>query len=153
MRLYYQQSVSFSDADYWATLLHELVHASGHAKRLNREGITSSLSRFGDPIYAFEELIAELGSAFLCAELGVYGEVQHESYFASWLKTLKEDKHAIFRASRQAREACEFYLTLLRMCAVQWPDALNAPSGAFLWDLEIIRNLNRVVCCCLWAEK
>ncbi|RLJ10891.1 zincin-like metallopeptidase domain-containing protein, partial [Klebsiella pneumoniae] len=72
----------------------------------------SSLSRFGDPIYAFEELIAELGSAFLCAELGVYGEVQHESYFASWLKTLKEDKHAIFRASRQAREACEFLLNL-----------------------------------------
>ncbi|HBY4093040.1 TPA: DUF1738 domain-containing protein [Klebsiella pneumoniae] len=102
----------FSDADYWAALLHELVHASGHAKRLNREGITSSLSRFGDPIYAFEELIAELGSAFLCAELGVYGEVQHESYFASWLKTLKEDKHAIFRASRQAREACEFLLNL-----------------------------------------
>uniref|UniRef100_UPI0022287C7F zincin-like metallopeptidase domain-containing protein n=1 Tax=Klebsiella pneumoniae TaxID=573 RepID=UPI0022287C7F len=47
-----------------------------------------------------------------CAALGVYREVQHESYFASWLKTLKEDKHAIFRASRQAREACEFLLNL-----------------------------------------
>lgn len=69
--------------------------------------------------------------ALFCAELGVYGEVQHESYFASWLKTLKEDKHAIFRPAVRRARPVNFYLTLLRMCAVQWPDALNAPSGAF----------------------
>lgn len=102
----------FTEADYWSTLLHELVHASGHQKRLNREGITSSTRKFGDPVYAFEELIAEMGSAFLCAELGVYGEVQHESYVSGWLKALKEDKRALFRACRQAREASEFLLTL-----------------------------------------
>ncbi|AJJ24494.1 ArdC family protein [Yersinia enterocolitica] len=101
----------FTEADYWSTLLHELIHASGHEKRLNREGITSSTRTFGDPIYAFEELIAELGSAFLCAELGIYGEVQHESYINSWLKRLKKDKKALFRACRQARQASEFLLT------------------------------------------
>jgi antirestriction protein ArdC len=100
----------FTEADYWSTLLHELVHASGHQKRLNREGITSSTRKFGDPIYAVEELIAEMGSAFLCAELGVYGEVQHESYISSWLTKLREDKKALFNACRQAREATEFLL-------------------------------------------
>ncbi|CRG50897.1 ArdC family protein [Yersinia wautersii] len=101
----------FTEADYWSTLLHELIHASGHQKRLNREGITSSTRTFGDPIYAFEELIAELGSAFLCAELGIYGEVQHESYISGWLKRLRKDKKALFRACRQARQASEFLLT------------------------------------------
>ncbi|MDY0929400.1 zincin-like metallopeptidase domain-containing protein [Enterobacter sp. CFBP8995] len=100
----------FTSADYWSTLLHELVHSSGHHKRLNREGITSTTRKFGDPIYAFEELIAELGSAFLCAQLGVYGEVQHDSYIDHWLKILKSDKKALFRACRQAREASEYLL-------------------------------------------
>lgn len=99
-----------SEADYWSTLLHELVHATGHNSRLNREGITSSSRKFGDPIYAFEELIAETGSAFLCAELGIYGDVQHESYLASWLKVLRDDKKSFFRACRFAREASEFLL-------------------------------------------
>lgn len=102
----------FTEADYWATLLHELVHATGHEKRLNRKGITSSSRKFGDPVYAFEELVAEIGSAFLCAELGVYGEVQHESYISTWLTRLKEDKRALFSACRQAREATEFLLNL-----------------------------------------
>lgn len=102
----------FTEADHWSTLLHELVHATGHQTRLNREGITSATRNFGDPVYAFEELIAEMGSAFLCAELGVYGEVQHDSYISGWLKALKEDKRALFRACRQAREASEFLLTL-----------------------------------------
>ncbi|HEY2453781.1 MAG TPA: zincin-like metallopeptidase domain-containing protein [Scandinavium sp.] len=99
-----------SDADYWSTLLHELVHATGHSKRLNREGITSSSRKFGDPVYAFEELIAETGSAFLCAELGIFGDVQHESYLAGWLRVLREDKKAFFRACRFAREASNFLL-------------------------------------------
>ncbi len=97
-------------ADYYSTLLHELVHSTGHISRLAREGITSSSRRFGDPTYAFEELVAEIGSAFLCAELGVRGDVQHESYIASWLKALKDDKKAIFQASRFAREAFEYLI-------------------------------------------
>ncbi|HEM6743527.1 TPA: ArdC family protein [Citrobacter amalonaticus] len=99
-----------TEANYWSTLLHELVHATGHGSRLNREGITSSSRQFGDPVYCFEELIAETGSAFLCAQLGITGDVQHESYLAGWLKALREDKKAIFRACRFAREASDFLL-------------------------------------------
>lgn len=128
-RAYYQPSADrivmptssqfVSEADYWSTLLHELVHATGHSGRLNREGITSSSRKFGDPVYAFEELIAETGSAFLCAELGVPGDVQHESYLASWLKVLRDDKKAFFRACRFAREASEFLLRPLNHRAEQ----------------------------------
>ncbi|EPJ9456271.1 ArdC family protein, partial [Pluralibacter gergoviae] len=108
----------FTEADCWSTLLHELVHSTGHAKRLNREGITSSSRKFGDPVYAFEELIAEMGSAFLCAQLGVFGEVQHDSYVDHWLKVLKSDKKALFRACRHAREASEYLLALPESQAV-----------------------------------
>ncbi|WP_205953947.1 ArdC family protein [Pantoea stewartii] len=99
-----------SPEDYWSTLLHELVHATGHRSRLDREGITSSSGEFGDPVYAFEELIAETGSAFLCAHLGIFGEVQHESYLSGWLSVLRNDKKAFFRACRFAREASEYLL-------------------------------------------
>ncbi|PLR35023.1 DNA primase [Chimaeribacter californicus] len=95
-------------ADYYSTLLHELVHSTGHASRLAREGITSTSHTFGDPVYGFEELVAEMGAAFLCAELGIQGDVQHDSYIASWLRVLKEDNRAVFRAARFAREAFEY---------------------------------------------
>ncbi|MFS6933764.1 ArdC family protein [Klebsiella oxytoca] len=110
-RITMPEAVQFErPADYYSTLLHELVHSTGHISRLAREGITSSSRRFGDPVYAFEELVAEIGSAFLCAEVDIQGDVQHESYIASWLKTLKEDKKAIFQASRFAREAFEYLI-------------------------------------------
>lgn len=95
-----------SPADYYATALHELVHWSGHASRLNR----SLKGRFGDEAYAAEELIAELGAAFLCASLGVEGKLQHEGYIASWLRVLKNDKRAIFTASSAAQKAADFLL-------------------------------------------
>ena len=98
-----------SVADYWTTLLHELVHSTGHEKRLRRAGISSFAGR-KSPEYAFEELIAEMGSAFLCAHLGIAGDVQHESYIDGWLNVLKSDKKALFRACRQAREASEYLL-------------------------------------------
>lgn len=101
-----------STGDYQATLLHELTHATGHQQRLGREGIVRKSGRFGDPVYAFEELIAEIGSAYLCANLNISGEIQHASYLNGWLKVLKGDKHAIFRACRQAREASDFLLNM-----------------------------------------
>lgn len=107
-----------SEADYWATLLHEMVHSTGHGKRLDREGITSSSRRHGDRVYAFEELIAETGSAFLCAQVGIFGEVQHESYIDSWLQVLRSDKKALFRACSKAREATEYLLAPLSMRSV-----------------------------------
>ncbi|WP_070095639.1 ArdC family protein [Pseudomonas sp. NBRC 111139] len=96
---------------YYATALHELTHWSGHHTRLNREGITGGHA-FGSAAYAFEELVAEMGAAFLCALTSTQGELRHEEYLAPWLKILKEDKRAIFRASGQAREASEYLVAL-----------------------------------------
>lgn len=91
-------------ASFYATGLHELVHWTGAKHRLNRD----KASKFGSEGYAFEELIAELGSAFLMADLGVMGEVQHESYIASWLKALKNDKRYIFKAASAASKSHRF---------------------------------------------
>ncbi len=101
-----------SEADFYATTLHELTHWSGAKTRLNR----TKGKRFGDEAYAFEELIAELGSAFLMADFGLGGEVQHESYIASWLKALKNDKKFIFQAASAASKAHQ-YITQARECA------------------------------------
>ena len=97
----------FADAaNFYATGLHELVHWTGAKSRLDR----GKGGKFGSESYAFEELIAELGCAFLMADLGVSGEVQHESYIASWLKTLKDDKRYIFQAASAASKAHQFLM-------------------------------------------
>jgi len=91
---------------YYGTVLHELTHWTGSKKRLDREkGV-----RFGDEKYAKEELIAELGAAFLCAELGVSAEprADHAQYLNCWMEALKNDKKLIVKAASQARQACEF---------------------------------------------
>jgi antirestriction protein ArdC len=96
---------------YYATLLHELTHWTGHERRLNRD-----LSRrFGDEAYAMEELVAELGAAFLCANLGVTNapRADHAAYVASWLRVLRSDVRAIFHAAGKASAAVE-YLTSLQ---------------------------------------
>lgn len=102
---------AFTDASaYDATLLHELTHATGHETRCNRD----FRGRFGDSAYAFEELVAELGSAFLSARLGVTPMLQHNAaYIASWLQVLKNDKKAIITASSQATKASEFVLAIV----------------------------------------
>lgn len=89
---------------YYAVLLHELTHWTGAKTRLDR---LDDRSREG---YAFEELIAELGSAFNCRKLGIDCEVRedHAQYLASWLKALKGDKKFIFKASTRAQKAVEF---------------------------------------------
>ncbi len=97
----------FSDAaNFYATGMHELVHWSGAKSRLNRE----MKGKFGSEDYAFEELLAELGSAFLMADLGIVGEVQHESYIASWLKALRNDKRFIFKAASAASKAHRYLM-------------------------------------------
>ncbi|PJG84824.1 ArdC family protein [Conservatibacter flavescens] len=101
--------------DFYSTLLHEIVHATGHKKRLDRVGISSGKSRFGNKIYAFEELIAEMGSAFLCAHIGFNTVPQNASYIDSWIKVLKEDKRAIFKAAGKARNACDYMLDTLKV--------------------------------------
>ncbi|MCX7422663.1 MAG: zincin-like metallopeptidase domain-containing protein [Planctomycetia bacterium] len=103
---------TFRDAEsHAATLAHELTHWTRHASRLNRE-----LGRkvWGDQGYAAEELVAELGSAFLCADLSITPEVRddHASYIDSWLKVLKQDKRAIFTAASHATKAVDFLHSL-----------------------------------------
>src|SRR6202020_2884575 len=98
----------FRDTEsYYATLLHELTHWTRHPKRLNRD---FGRKRWGDAAYAAEELVAELGAAFLCADLGVTPEPRddHASYIADWLKVLQNDKRAIFTAAAHAQRAADF---------------------------------------------
>lgn len=91
---------------YYATLLHELTHWSGHGSRMNRD----LNNRFGDDAYAMEELVAELGASFLCAELGVTPTLRsdHIQYIAHWLEVMKGDKKSIFTAAAQASQAVQF---------------------------------------------
>jgi antirestriction protein ArdC len=96
---------AFKDVEsYYATNFHELGHWSGHETRLKRELTT----RFGTEAYAAEELVAELTSAFLCAELGVQGELRHAGYLDHWLKLLRSDPKAIFTASSKASQAAHY---------------------------------------------
>ena len=99
---------SFRDAEsYYATLLHELTHWTRHETRLNRE---FGRKRWGDAGYAAEELVAELGAAFLCADLGLSAEPRddHASYLGSWLAVLRSDSRAIFTAAAHAQRAADF---------------------------------------------
>lgn len=91
---------------YYAVLLHELTHWSGAAHRLGR----NFGERFGDEAYAFEELVAELGAAFLCADLAISNAPRpdHAAYVSTWLKVLKDDRRAIFLASRLANQAAQY---------------------------------------------
>ena len=99
---------AFKDAEsYYATLGHETVHWTRHPSRLGRE---FGRKRFGDEGYAMEELVAELGSAFLCADLELAPEARedHAAYVASRLKVLKNDTRAIFTAASHAGRAVDF---------------------------------------------
>jgi antirestriction protein ArdC len=91
---------------FYSVLLHEHVHWTGHSARLNRD----LSGRFGDSAYAMEELVAELGAAFLCGELGisVYPRQDHAAYVRSWLVVLRQQKTAIFTAASTATAACRF---------------------------------------------
>ncbi len=107
---------TFRDAQsYYATLAHECTHWTRHPSRLERD---FGRKRWGDEGYAMEELVAELGSAFLSADLGLTPEVRedHAAYIGSWLKVLKNDKRAIFTAASHAQRAAD-YLTGLQQTA------------------------------------
>jgi len=87
--------------DYYCTRLHEMVHATGHKSRLNRELV----GKFGSDAYAFEELVAELGSWMMCSRIGLQGDLQHKSYLANWIRILDFDKKALFKAATLAQKA------------------------------------------------
>lgn len=99
---------TFCDAQsYYATLAHECTHWTRHEKRLERD---FGRKRWGDEGYAMEELVAELGAAFLSADLDLTPEPRedHAAYIASWLRVLKDDKRAIFTAAAHAQRAADF---------------------------------------------
>ena len=104
--VYFEGLGQSATENYYAVLLHELTHWSGGEKRLNREFTGNQKLK----AYAFEELIAELGSAFLCAQFDIkqQGRNDHIQYIKSWLVGLRNDKKYIFKASAQAQKAVEF---------------------------------------------
>jgi antirestriction protein ArdC len=112
-----------SPAHYYATLFHELAHSTGHASRLARAGIAEGHDGFGNTVYSKEELVAEMGSAFLCGLAGIdsSGEVIENSaaYIANWLQVLRGDKKLVVQAAGQAQRAID------HICGVN-----HAPSSA-----------------------
>jgi antirestriction protein ArdC len=96
---------AFNGADHFYNVaLHELTHWTGHPSRLGRD----LKHWFGSREYAEEELVAELGAAFLCAEFGFDGDVRNAGYIASWIDLLKTDKRAFFRAVSKASQAADY---------------------------------------------
>jgi antirestriction protein ArdC len=95
--------------DYYATLFHEDVHATGESHRVGRPKLAK---HFGDQAYAIEELVAELGAAFMCGHFGLASEPRpdHASYLASWLGVLKADPKALFIAASEAQKAADWLL-------------------------------------------
>lgn len=119
---------TFRDAEsYAATLAHELTHWTKHDKRLARD---MGRVKWGDEGYAREELVAELGSAFLCADLGITPEVRpdHAAYIASWLEALKGDKRFIFSAASHAQRATDYLHSLQPGQAQETESSLRAAA-------------------------
>lgn len=97
-----------SENHYWNVLCHELAHWTGAPGRLDRTCVED------EKTYAFEELVAEIGASFLCGHFGKpYARPQDARYIAGWLKVLKDDSRAIFRAASKATKACQFVLELI----------------------------------------
>lgn len=99
-----------SDKGYHASLLHELSHWTGNKDRLNRLVVGS---RFGDDAYAFEELVAEMASAFLCSYLGIsLVQAQHPEYLAHWASVLKEKPTILWKSASKSQEVFDYLLTI-----------------------------------------
>jgi antirestriction protein ArdC len=125
-RAYYAQELdyvqmpiieAFRDAEsYYATLGHEFIHSTRHPMRLTRD---FGRKTWGDEGYAREELVAELGSAFLCADLELTPEVRedHAAYIANWLEVLKNDKRCVVQAASYAQKAVDYLHGLQRQPA------------------------------------
>ena len=105
-----------SSQEYYSTLFHELAHATGHQRRLNRKGLTE-LAAFGSKVYGQEELVAEMGSAFLTGHCGIENTVieNQSAYIQSWLKSLKNPNNVkmVISAASQGQKASDFILNKL----------------------------------------
>src|SRR6266700_1084339 len=99
----------FEPINWHRTAIHELGHWVGHASRLGRD----LSGAFGSALYAKEELIAEMTSAFVCASLGIVPTVRHADYIGSWLEVIRGDDRAIVRAASAASKAADYLLAFL----------------------------------------
>jgi antirestriction protein ArdC len=106
LQQFHDTKTSTASEAYYSTLFHELTHWTSAKDRCARD----LGKRFGDEAYAAEELIAEMGAAFLCAKLGISSEprADHAQYIASWAKVLRGDKKAIFTAASKAAAAVDY---------------------------------------------
>jgi antirestriction protein ArdC len=105
------KSLFDSEENYYSTLFHEMIHSTGHQSRLNREGIVE-LKGFGGETYSKEEVIAELGNAFLCAEAGIENKTlkNNSAYIKHWLGNMRKDNSFIFRVVAQSQKAVSWIM-------------------------------------------
>jgi len=108
-----RQELFTSGEEYYSTLFHELTHATGHERRLNRQGVADQAT-FGSTCYGREELVAEMGAAFLCGQTGIEQTTIENSaaYLAGWLKTIKADARLVVTAAAQAQKAADYVLNV-----------------------------------------
>lgn len=101
-----------SSEEYYSTLFHEAVHSTGHKSRLARTGIRNGAASFGSEVYSQEELVAEMGAAFLCGEAGIIDRTIDNStaYLQSWIRVLKGDPKMAVIAGAQAQKAADLIL-------------------------------------------
>jgi len=101
-----------SEAEYYSTLIHETIHATGHKARLNRPSLVDSAGKHSET-YAYDELVAELGAAFMTAMFGIANEQSEKNsaaYLQGWIKAFKNDKEMLYNASRDAQKAIEYII-------------------------------------------
>lgn len=120
-RAFYNKSLDFISVppmkdyrnhnEYYSTMFHEMVHSTGHERRLKRSGITE-IASFGDETYSKEELVAEMGAAMLCGVAGIENSTieNSASYIGSWLRKLQDDKKMVVQAAAQAQKAADYIL-------------------------------------------
>lgn len=125
-RAYYQPSTDMvhmlnrercvSDERYHGTLFQELVHSTGHKSRLNREAEMNGWHSFGSKEYSREELVAEMGAGFLCADCGIFQEIEEDAaaYIASWLTRLENDRTLVIAAAGKAAKAFDYIMGLAK---------------------------------------
>ena len=96
--------------EYHSTLFHELAHSTGHTKRLNRDCLDTP-APFGSAVYSREELVAEFGAAFLCAQAGIDNALANSAaYIAGWSKALRSDKRLVVTVASQGQKAADYII-------------------------------------------
>ena len=98
--------------EYYCTLFHEMIHSTGHKRRLARPGVTVEGVAFGDDVYSKEEMVAEMGAAMLCGVAGIDNSTieNSASYIDSWLRALKKESRLVLQAAAQAQKAADYIL-------------------------------------------